>query len=227
MKKEFQNRPSKEIENISDLNKILRGADRIYVYPHHEIKLDNGNLKQTRSGPNWEGGVVTMATCKHLLRTYNSLTGKTVICGLTNKLEGKNFLMYIGMIDKTFDSNLELGEYLDDEVFQIKCANGNRLGDIFKPIDVNSDKYDIFNFEEPTGNHCRAEENDSKGNPKWWKDIEYSSRGGIRPKCLILNPVTVHTIPMFSWEGRLGRSGIVFKGDDCVEQFLSNLEEQL
>lgn len=233
MRKEYQAEPHVSLKDRTNFLEILKGVSTIYVYPHHEINLVDGKFQQTRSGPNWEGGHVTMTTCKHLLRTYNSIeSGKTAIVGLTNKLEGDNFVMYVGVIDKTFDSNYDLGLYLKDhhpEAYKIKLAKHNRLGDIFEPFSdtLPEDKYDLFSFDDPIHTHCRAEENDSKGNPKWWKDIQYVTRNGTRPKCLILNPVTVHTSPMFSWKGKLGRSGVVFKGDNCISEFMSNLEEEL
>lgn len=235
MRKLFQDRPADEIANRLDFENLLEGVKTIYVYPHHEIKLsDEGEFQQTRSGPNWEGGKVTMTTCKHLLRTYKSIQGggNVAICGVTNKLNGENFIMYVGVVSDTFDSNYELSRYLEHhypEVFRIKSVKYNRLGDIFAPmygLDGN-DRYDSLNFEEPCYDHCRKEENDSKGDPKWLKDIEYSARQSVRPKCLIVDPVTVHTTPNFIWTGKLGRSGVVFKGDDAVSDFLFNMEETL
>lgn len=232
MRKIFQEEPSLSIKNIIDIPAILQGVDVIYVFPHHEIKLVNGVFQQTRSGPNWEGDVVTLTTCKHLLRTYSSMVErKTALVGLTNKLDGENFIMYIGVIDKIFDSNYDLGSFLaktSPDTFNKKSTSDNRLGDVFFPNDKLSgfEVYDIINFEDPCSDHCRVEENDSKGDPKWWKDIEYLTRNGTRPKCLIFNPVTVHTRPIYTWKGRLGRSGVVFKGDDCIRDFISNLEKE-
>tara|TARA_R110000851_G_scaffold96792_2_gene209958 strand:- start:37667 stop:38371 length:705 start_codon:yes stop_codon:yes gene_type:complete len=231
MSKIKQNPPSANMNvNYEDLKDILQGVDTIYVYPHHGINLVKGEFEQTRSGPNWEGGVVTMTTCKHLLRTYSTIKEKKVaICGVTNKLEGENFLMYVGVIDKTFESNYDLGEYLEfnnPDAGRIKSATNNRLGDLFDSERElqGEDRFDSFSFIEPCFDHCRSEENDSKGNPKWLKDIEYSTRNGSRPKCLIIEPVTVHTKPVFTWNGKLGRSGVVFRGTDSIEQFINNVD---
>lgn len=233
MRKGYQDAPSEDIENITDLRSILKDCEVIYVYPHHEIRLEDGQFRQTRSGPNWEGNVVTMTTCKHLMRTYSTIDRKVGsevgFVGVTNKLEGENYILYAGVIYKRFDSNYDLGEYLRKNhkaTYDIKLATNNRLGDIFEPYDAD-DKYEVLCFEDPTPDHCRAEENDSKGNPKWWKDISYESRSGVRPKCLTFNPVTVHTKPIYCWTGKLGRSGVVFKGDDAVAKFLDNIEMEL
>lgn len=239
-RKEYQEAPSPSIpRNSKNLEQILDGVKTIYVYPHHEILLDDdGIFRQTRSGPNWEGGIVTMTTCKHLLRTYSALqpeskkkgSGKVALCGITNKLRGDNFLLYVGVVDESFASNYELGSYLAEhhfDAYQKKLANKNRLGDIFEPIDdldlVMEEHYDHKNFIDPVPDHCRREENDSSGRPKWIKDIEYNARGKVRPQCVTLNPVTVHTKPVYEWTGKLGRSGVVFKGDDAVKDFCKNL----
>lgn len=233
MRKEFQDNPEISITNLTNLRALLEGVDTIYVYPHHEVKLEEGAILQTRSGPNWEGGVVTITTCKHLLRTYKSMVeGKTALIGLTNKLEGENFLMYAGVIDLKFPSNYHLGDYLvknNPTAYTKKLAKNNRLGDIFEASSrlFSEDIYDFISYDNPCNDHCRFEENDSKGDPKWWKDIEYVTSNGTRPSCLILDPVTVHTTPVYYWTGRLGRSGVVFKGDNCIEDMMSNIEEVL
>lgn len=234
MRKEQQDKPQSNLNvNSYDLLKILEGVETIYIYPHHEIKMIDNMFAQTRSGPNWEGGVLTMATCKHLLRTYKTIEAKkTAFCGVTNKLDGENYIMYVGVIDKTFGSNFDLNCYLSKhhpEAIKAKLSTDNRLGDIFLPVTqlTGDDKYDSMNFEEPCDDHCRKEENDSKGDAKWFKDIEYVTRNGTRPKCLIFNPATVHTKPVYTWEGKLGRSGIVIKGEDAPEQFIKLVDEAL
>lgn len=227
-----QDEPADFIRDRYDLENILEGVDLIYVYPHHQIKLNDENeLEQTRSGPNWEGGVVTMATCKHYLRTYKTLKPKKVaLCGVTNKLDGENYLLYLGVIEEMFDSNYDLGTYLMTHypvAYKEKLATNNRLGDIYEPTDdILDSKYDSFNFEEPCEDHCRFAEHE-KGQPKYIKDIEYETKTGQKPKTLILNPVTVHTSPELVFMKRLGRSGVVFKGEDGVREFLNSWDEGL
>lgn len=228
-----QNKPNKTIRNKMDLESILEGVDLIYVYPHHQIELsDDNELEQTRSGPNWEGGMVTMATCKHFLRTYSSIKPKKVaLCGITNKIEGENYLLYIGVIDKSFDSNYELGRYIssiNQFAFDTKLATNNPLGDIFEPDEdlEDEERYDSLNFIEPHDDHCRFVEF-SDNQPKYIKDIEYQTRSGRRPKCLILDPVTVHDTPLYTFTGKLGRASIALKGDDAAGQLMALLEETL
>lgn len=237
MRKAYQNKPSEYIRNFSleKMREILSGVTCIYVYPHHEIKLsDEGEFQQTRSGPNWEGDLVTMTTCKHLLRTYKTIdeSGRVAICGVTNKLDGENFLMYIGVVRMTFNSMDSLSAYLqqnEPKAFKAKDTRHNRLGDLFVPAYdlTGEERYDSMSFHEPVDDHCRKEELDSKGQPKWFKDIEYVTRNGTHPKSLILEPVTVHTEPNYIWIGKLGRSGTVFKGEQALDQFLDNLMELL
>lgn len=227
-----QSNPKEDIRNIMKIDELLEGVDLIYVYPHHRIELNDEELCQTRSGPNWEGEVLTIATCKHLLRTYKTLKPNTVaLVGITNKLEGNNYLLYAGVIEGMFDSNYKLGKFLKEyypETYKKKLATTNPLGDIFEPDDsIAADPYDVFDFEEPCEDHCRFAEKDSSGQPKYHKDIEYTTRHGRQPKCLTLNPVTVHTTPNFIFTGKLGRSGLALKGDDAVEQLMEMLEEEL
>ena len=88
-------------------------------------------------------------------------------------------------------------------------------------------KIDSFNFIDPTKDHCRFEEKDSDGEPKYIRDIEYVTRNGVRPKCLSMNPASVHTTPNLIWTGVLGRATRVFKGENAIEEFLANLDEAL
>lgn len=211
-----QAHPSHLIEsNSTDLDALLDGVDRIYVYPHHQIELVDGELHQTRSGPNWEGGMVTLTTCKHLMRTYSSVTDekkKVALIGLTNNLEGHNYLLYAGVIDMRFDSNHELGEWLRlycSDTYRAKLATDNPRGDIYEPNAT------------PHEDHVRYTEY-SKGQRKYIKDLEYRNNRGVAPKCLTIDPVTVYTKPMYSWTGKLGRSGVSFTS---VEECLSNIKE--
>ena len=219
-RKHSQKDPEKPIPvNSTDLG-FLTGVDTLYVYPHHEIELVEGKLLQTRSGPNWEGGIVTLTTCKHLLRTYSSMGKRTAVCGVTNKLNGQNFVLYVGKLDEIFDSNAELSQWLkktNPSAWRSKLMTTNRLGDICEIDNIPTspppwgrigerrltalNKYNHKNFVRPTRDHCRYEERDSSGKRKWVKDIEYKTRSGVRPKVFTLNPVTVFTEPILRWDG--------------------------
>lgn len=205
------------------LIKYLSEADRrdLYLYTHHEIFLGNGIIKHTRSSPNWEGGIVTYATCKHLMRTYSRKDWHGVfIVGLCPRgLD--NCVLFAGIVRKQFESNYDLSRCirsgdlgipdhpLHKETYQIKAADNNPRGDLYTPrmnLFKKSHKYDHNNFQEPP-NHTRSVEyyKKSPGSvsqrkdgkiPKWWRDMEYKHHStGRRPYSFILDPCWLFSVP--------------------------------
>src|SRR5262245_50172452 len=63
---------------------LQKTEGELYLYTQHQIfQNEQQQFLQTRSSPNWEGGLVTYATCKHNMRTYNREWLVTWIAGLT------------------------------------------------------------------------------------------------------------------------------------------------
>src|SRR5438270_714249 len=44
-----------------------------YMYTMTSIVLESGRLEQSGSGPNFEGGLITLCTCKHSMRAFRDL----------------------------------------------------------------------------------------------------------------------------------------------------------
>jgi hypothetical protein len=205
------------------LSAVLGNIATVYVYTHHEIYMDGGELMQSRSGPNWEGGIVTLATCKHFMRTYRNFGAGVGVVGVTNKLEQENWLLYAGVVDKVFPSNYDLGQYLyrhHCEAYKAKLMTTNRLGDIVESFGdlAYAERYDKGNYIEPCANHCRAEELDPNGNPKWYKDIEYAVRGRV-PQCCTLEPFLLNTSPGLVCLEPMGRATLRKTGSEVVDMF--------
>lgn len=212
------------LDTLEDLRVFFSDVETVYVYTHHEIDLINGELKQSRSGPNWEGGLATLATCKHFLRTWKDFNPGVGIVGVTNKLDGYNFLLYAGIVERSFESNYDLGQYLksiDPEVYKTKLMTNNRLGDIAEPVGklTGSDRFESLNFHSPKEDHCRLIEMDSNGEQKWLKDIEYSTRSCKRPQTALLEPVMVSSRPELALRVKLGRTGRKVSGAELPSMF--------
>ena len=85
--------------------------DRVYPYVVATVKCHNGRLYQTGSGPNLQGGLVTLCSCKHELRTYPYLkSGKRVwIAGfIGSRGPVTNKLFYLMLVSQMFESHHEL-----------------------------------------------------------------------------------------------------------------------
>lgn len=186
----------------------------LYLYTHHEIFLDEGIIKHTRSSPNWEGGLVTYATCKHLMRSYSRKGNNwrnTWIVGLCpSKMD--NCVLFCGVVWKQFYSNYDLREFIQAQyptAFKAKEADNNPRGDLYTPrreLTKTAHKYHSEYFHPPANPHTRSVEFYSKSPGsisqrkdgkivKWWRDIEYQTSNGSRPFSFILNPCFLFSKP--------------------------------
>lgn len=204
-------------------SKVLKPfkSEEMYLYTQHQIYYREGILQQTRSSPNFEGGIVTYSTCKHNMRTYNKPKGWAGIWigGLCPAECERNCLLFVGRVAMQHRSNYGLGKFLKKVypyVWRIKQADTNPRGDIYTPKRTSgfmestvAQLYDHNNFEEPP-NHTRSTEfyKKSPGSvseredgkiPKWWRDIEYLYRSR-RPPSFILSPCLLFNKPVL-WSG--------------------------
>lgn len=184
--------------------------DLLYCYTQHQIEDGHPHVRQTRSSPNWEGGMVTYATCKHQMRTWLSEEEwlGTWICGL-NPSNIDNTVLFIGQVSHVFDGNYSLRKYVKEnhpDVFQHKNADKNPRGDLYRPkkkVVPPNKRHDHRFFHEPP-NHTRSLETYSKSPgtgpgpmPKWWRDYEYELHGK-KPPVFILEPCLLFPVPSFT-----------------------------
>ena len=204
----------KGVEDLLELNAIEGGDRFLYLYTHHEVFLQDGIIKHTRSSPNFEGGLVTYATCKHLMRSYNRDKDggwvNTWLVGLCPKKGLNNCVMFVGQVSMEFERNIQMGTHLMlnyPEVIAHKLAMTNPRGDVYtlKEDPPTNDLDDHNNYLEPP-NHTRSLEfyKKSPGSvsdrpdgkiPKYWRDIEYQNAQGRRPPSFILSPCFLFSKP--------------------------------
>lgn len=131
-----------------NLKKRLKDYANEFVYSYIidtiELNGNNHNI-QTGSAPNFQGGVITLCTCKHLMRTYLSveqwqggvdskIDGKWV-AGFTGKNKGYA-LVFLARVGEAFESYADLlagSKLLTPECQKTKSATRNILGDIYTP----------------------------------------------------------------------------------------------
>lgn len=171
---------SKDFSFNLTLNKLKKRLDKclsenIYYYVLSTLRFDNNKIIQTGTGPNLEGGLITLCTCKHNMRTYPNIKENTWIAGFTsiNDIDKlKNYLFYLFRIKKTFDNQFEYYTFLKDnfpKACNIKNSKTNEFGDLFFPkrgfkfknkIDYNNPQ--IYLTPHPKHGHINT----------WNKDIE-------------------------------------------------------
>lgn len=216
-------------------NELSRGGQELYLYTQHEIFYAGGILKQTRSSPNWDGGMVTYATCKHNMRTYGKEWKGTWVAGLCPKRCKENCLLFCGRVCQVFDSNYLLSRFLRKEypdVWKYKRAMINPRGDLYSPHMLlrGEEMYDHRHFKIPLG-HTRSTEfyNESPGSvsdredgkiPKWWRDLEYLQRGR-RPPVFILTPCWLFSRPIVWCRGlEPGRAALRITVEDLAKSLM-------
>lgn len=194
------------MEHLSPLSSPL------YFFTLHEIFNRKGTFQQTRSSPNWQGDVATMATCKQQMRSWKTpeeWIGHWLFC-FTPRHCSDNALFFAGRIDKTFESNFDYGQYLKafyPDIWEKKLADYDPRGDVYTPINdelYGEERYDVTNFKEPPG-HTRSVETYSDGTPKWWKDIRYKLHER-RPPVLMFHPAYLFSEPKVWTTRSLGRA---------------------
>lgn len=156
----------------------------VYVYTVATTRLDkNINIvRHLGSGPNLEGGLATLCTCKHSMRQYHSCEDwkGLWILGLTsraknNGFNGGHYLFYMMKVEKAFKSHKEFYEYLskkNNNALQIKNAVKNPLGDIFQPANICTDSLNPDMYKIPHKKHSHG----SNGSTQWHDDIIYNSK---------------------------------------------------
>ena len=197
-----------------------------YAFPQHQIYLGPAGFEQTRSGPNWQGGRLTLATCKHASRATRAPLDWIGVwwAGFTPKINGENYLLFLAQVERAFISNYALHEYLEMEhsaVLLAKSAVRNPLGDVFSPRKAMRGEavYDPRLYIEPKG-HVRMEMDKKRGTPKWHNDIGYLSRAGRRAPPLLMGHTYLFSAPKYRVLRPLHRSGWRCRVEQLLTEYL-------
>jgi hypothetical protein len=174
---------------------VSQGVATVYCYVIETVKNNNGYFRQKGCGPNWQGGLITLCTCKHYMRTFkNSEDWKGIwIAGFTSINDGssgkdgsnrKNALVYLMKVKDAFESHHDLWYALSVKARMAKDANkkGNIHGDVFHPKGKlkDSDKYAYSLYRDPCDLHDHSEKNG------WHKDVKYFSNHTRRHASLLV-----------------------------------------
>lgn len=157
--------------------------DEVRVYNVESTKLDitSNLIRHQGSGPNLEGNIATLTTCKRYMRRARETDyweGKWIL-GVTSRaiksgFNGKHYLLYLMKVKKAFLSHKDIFSYLKEyheETLKIKNATTNRLGDIFEPIGNCNDALDPSNYLSPHPAHSHGYEIGEE----WESDISYKA----------------------------------------------------
>ena len=169
---------------LNELRDCIADRNDVYFYVMTSVEYRNQRFFQRGTGPNFQGGLITLCTCKHRMRSSLSAhdwRGKWVagFTGIT-EYQRKNFLVYLMKVSEVFESHYDLwfSESVSSETKRAKAAHLNQFGDIYKPKRKGIDPYEIKDYEEPCKEHSHFE--------GWQKDIKYDKGYSGRPAALLV-----------------------------------------
>ncbi len=179
----------------TDLLNQLSGHDTAlgYSYVMTSLEINDSNLVQKGSGPNFQGGLITLCTCKRRLRTSPDIKPGIWVAGFSQNLDSKgNALFYLMKVSTTFCSQYELWNHLKPEVRETKSATLHRLGDVFEPKTdpIHPDKlHSPESYKKPHKYHSHAWDSRLQiPTNDWYKDINYQGFGRRYHTLLIGDP---------------------------------------
>lgn len=182
----------------------------VYCYVVFTVKNRSGQFAQTGSAPNFQGGMITLCTCKHLMRTFLKHDDwKGIwIAGFTGVSAGQggNALVYLMQVGHAFASQYHLwhAPTIPERTKRAKAAHLHKFGDLFQPLGDAVDPFDWRSYKSPRHDHV-YEPDDA-----WHWDICYENRWGRTSALLVGNPQQSHvwTQPLLYTSYHLGRGQI-------------------
>ncbi len=144
------------------LRSCVVGEATVYCYIVASIHRQGEEFVQRGSGPNFQGDLITLCTCKHRMRTFlapEEWSG-IWIAGFTSRPTGgkANYLFYLMQVAHAFESQRELWFSRDilPAAKQAKAAHLDPFGDLYKPRSRKIDRWDPAGYLSPTRNHPHA-----------------------------------------------------------------------
>lgn len=160
----------------------------VYSYVIKTVNNVAGRFVQTGSAPNFQGGVITLCTCRHKDRAYAPKRGcrgsdngepwKGIwvagICG--PEAFRPRGLFYLMLVEKVFDSHADAWTELSRPT--AKSTHRNPFGDVYEPLPHLTNNWDAKHYRPTLTGHVH----DDAGNRH--KDIERVYCPGRHPKLL-------------------------------------------
>lgn len=233
--------PSNTILSGSGELNVLHGSipldlqdSPVYAYIVATLKTDSKfNIRQVGSAPNFDGGRITLCTCKHKDRATMRPMGDgedpwkgAWVAGFTSNTKNPpRALAFLMRVERSFLNQRDLWIHLPESCQKAKSATNSIRGDLFEPKpEASRDPHDPANYHEPRRGHVHASSENSLG---WHRDI---AKWGARqqPHRLLLGEVNYS----FRWE----KAEVILKPDtigysahhrrfESLREFLRCLQE--
>ncbi len=147
-----------------------------YVLTTVQFNHDEDCFEQHGSGPNFQGGRLTLCTCKHQMRASRAAEDwpGVWVAGFTSRTihDGKHWLFYLAQIQSAHESHTDLWSVLSPSCRKAKAADRNFLGDVFTPIPPLPTEMERFRPSQYVAPDYHAHRQ-SEGDKGWHNDIRY------------------------------------------------------
>lgn len=169
-----------------------------YAYTMTSVRSIDGTMQQCGSGPNIQGGYITLCTCKRLMRTFREprdWIGAWII-GISGAGAGVDHaVFYMMKVQAAFESHYDLwhSDLIPADTKQAKSASKHRLGDLYEPKGKNLNPFDPGSYIEPIAKHSHRKD---KNQQEWHRDIRYEGWQTKRPAALLVGDPKLS----FIWE---------------------------
>ncbi len=207
--------------NLGNLRRSMNKTNPsavIYCYVISSVRKRDGELQHYGCGPNWQGGIITLCTCKHFMRSFLEVESwpGTWIAGFSNVRagDGANVLVYMMRVKKAFESHCELWYALPHQVRLAKAANRkhNVFGDVYRPLGKTTLKnsFSKSKYHQPCPSHAHFD--------GWAKDIDYKK---YRRAAMLVGDEKnsyVWNQPEIALDHNIGRGQVKY----CLNDFLNN-----
>ena len=171
------------------INNINTDETEIIMYKVDSVKMrkGTGSFIQKGSGPNFQGDIITLCTCRKDIRTWRTREQwkKRWVAGFTGidvTKEKKCFLFYLTKVKDAYISQREIWNHLSEKIVNEKNSRHNTFGDIYQPKPDINDEYDNQEYYKPIIGHPHRK---SEYRCEWHSDINYKNK---RPSMLVGNP---------------------------------------
>ena len=175
----------------------FRGDEVVRPYAVTTVKLKNGNYQQGGSAPNFDGGLATLCTCKHQMRsryTPENWTSGVWVLGLASKSlwkQGEQTFYYLMRVEATHASQADLVRALQmggqEDVIAAKDSRTNQLGDLYIPEDIalkGNKRFNPSSYVPPMSGHVHSRQD----NPLQWHNDLWYQTGDCAPPLLVGDP---------------------------------------
>jgi hypothetical protein len=200
----------------------------VYSYVVTSIHLDEEQrLRQRGSGPNFQGGRITLCTCKHRMRAaleVEQWPGQWIV-GLSSRrrYQNRHWLVFITRVQEAYASHAELWQALPAAARRAKSARQHIHGDLFEPRERAKAKSLQASPFDPESYHDPIEGHRHELIEQWQKDVA-SEAWGRRSALLVGDPAQswIWTEPRLFYKRDMTQGYTKFPS---LPEFLAQLEE--